>query len=196
MRPFLCQLKQALCVKEWKIVATLIDVLDTAVKIGLGASISAVATYWHSKYRDKADSAKEYEKRHRSLLEQVADQAEQLNHAYLKYWALIIEWVRYENNKKEWPEDRRSELEETKTELFTAFGSLTSAESKLLLVGENEAYLKLRELGEAVVQFRRTCYVDKKSLTEEEIDIKKSEIQKLREDLYQLLSSTYQANFT
>jgi predicted transcriptional regulator len=177
-------------------VATLIDVLDTAVKIGLGASISAVATYWHSKYRDKADSAKEYEKRHRSLLEQVADQAEQLNHAYLKYWALIIEWVRYENNKKEWPEDRRSELEETKTELFTAFGSLTSAESKLLLVGENEAYLKLRELGEAVVQFRRTCYVDKKSLTEEEIDIKKSEIQKLREDLYQLLSSTYQANFT
>ena len=176
--------------------ATLIDVLDTAVKIGLGASISAIATYWHSKYRDKADSAKEYEKRHRSLLEQVADQAEQLNHVYLKYWALVIEWVRYEKNKKEWPEDRRTDLEETKTELFASFGALTSAESKLLLVGEGDAYLKLRELGEAVVQFRRTCYVDNHSLTEEEIESKKVEIKKLREELYELLSRTYQTNHT
>ena len=175
---------------------TLIDVLDTAVKIGLGASISAIATYWHFKQRDKADSAKEYEKRHRSLLEQVAEQAEQLNHVYLKYWALVIEWVRYEKNGKDWPTDRRAELEETKTELFTSFGALTSAESKLLLVGEDEAYSKLRELGEAVVQFRRTCYVDKKSLTEEEIESKKVEIKKLREELYELLSSTYQTNFT
>ena len=176
--------------------ATLIDVLDTAVKIGLGASISAIATYWHSKHRDKAESAKEYEKRHRSLLEQVAEQAEQLNHVYLKYWALVVEWVRYTKNGKERPDGRRSELEETKVELFASFGSLTSAESKLLLVGENEAYSKLRELGEAVVQFRRSCHVDKLSLTEEDIEKKKKEIKRLREELYELLSSTYQTNFT
>ena len=64
------------------------------------------------------------------------------------------------------------------------------------MVGENEAYDKLRELGEAVVQFRRTCYVDKESLTEEEIEVKKNGIKKLREELYELLSSTYQTNFT
>ena len=175
---------------------TLIDVLDTAVKIGLGALISAVAAYWHFKQRDKAESAKEYEKRHRSLLEQVAEQAEQLNHVYLKYWALVIEWVRYEKSSKDWPSDRRDELEEIRIELFSSFGALTSAESKLLLIGENEAYSKLRELGEAVVQFRRTCYVDKKSLTEEEIEQQKAEIKNLREGLYELLSSTYQTNFT
>lgn len=176
--------------------ATLIDVLDTTVKIGLGALISAAATYLHSKHRDKAESAKEYERRHRSLLEQVAEQAELLNHVYLKYWALVIEWVRYERNGKEWPKERRLELDENKAELFASFGSLTSAESKLLLIGENEAYSKLRQLGEAVVQFRRTCYVDKKSLTEEEIEKKKMEIKKLREELYEILSNTYQTNFT
>lgn len=176
--------------------ATLIDVLDTAVKIGLGAAISALAAYWHSKHRDKAESAKEYEKRHRTLLEQVAEQTEQLNHVYLKYWALVVEWVRYEKNKKEWPKERREELEEIKVEFFAAFGSLTSAESKLLLIGENEAYSKMRELGEAVVQFRRSCHVDKKSLTEEEIEEKKNKIKKLREELYELLSNTYQTNFT
>jgi hypothetical protein len=63
-------------------------------------------------------------------------------------------------------------------------------------VGENEAYSKLRELGEAVVQFRRSCHVDKLSLTEEDIEKKKKEIKRLREELYELLSSTYQTNFT
>lgn len=175
---------------------TLIDVIDTAVKIGLGAAISAIATYWHSKHKNKADSAKEYEKRHRTLLEQVAEQSEQLNHVFLKYWALVVEWVRFEKNNKEWPSERRDELEEIKAEFFTAFGALTSAESKLLLIGENEAYTKMRELGEAVVQFRRSCYVDKKSLTEEYIEEKKNGIKKLREELYELLSDTYKTNFT
>lgn len=175
--------------------ATLIDVLDTSVKIGLGAGISAIATYWHAKQRYKAESAKEYEKRHRTLLEQVAEQIEQLNHVYLKYWALVVEWVRYRKNGNEWPKERRSELDATKAELFSTFSSITSAESKLLLVAENDAYLKLRELAEAIVRFRRTCYVDSDSLTEEEMDAKKVEIKKLREDLYDLLSSTYQTNF-
>ncbi|WP_337916385.1 hypothetical protein [Vibrio cholerae] len=175
---------------------TLVEVLDTAVKIGLGAVITAFATHWHTKQKDKSESAREYEKRHRTLLEQVAEQTEQLNHVYLKYWALVVEWVRFTKNGKDWPQPRRDELEEVKVELFSTFGSLTNAESKLLLVGENDAYNKLRELGEAVVQFRRSCYVDKSSLTEEEIEIKKLHIKQLREELYKLLSETYQTNFT
>ncbi|ART83028.1 hypothetical protein CBP31_10670 [Oceanisphaera profunda] len=174
---------------------TLIDVLDTAVKIGLGAVITAFATHWHSKQKGKSESIREYEKRHRTLLEQVAEQTEQLNHVYLKYWALVVEWIRFNKNGKEWPQSRKDELEEVKAELFSTFGSLTNAESKLLLVGEHEAYSKLRELGEAVVQFRRSCYVDKETLTEEEIEEKKIQIKKLREDLYKMLSETYQTNF-
>ena len=86
------------------------------------------------------------------------------------------------NNGKDLPPGHRGELEETKLELFASFGALTSEESKLFLVGENEAYSKLRELGEAVVEFGRTCYGDKKSLAEEEIELKKVEIKKLREE--------------
>jgi len=98
----------------WKEVhlTTLIDVLDTAVKIGLGAVIAAIATHWHSKQKNKSESAREYEKRHRTLLEQVAEQTEQLNHVYLKYWALVVEWVRFTKNGKEWSQSRRDELEE------------------------------------------------------------------------------------
>jgi hypothetical protein len=191
-----CGLFELLCEKKEYRVSSLIDVLDTAVKIGLGATISALATYWHSKYKSKSESAKEYEKRHRTLLEQVAVEVEQLNHVYLKYWALITESVRVELKNNKWPGERREELEQITAELFTAFGAITSAESKLLLIGENEAYSKLRELGESVVLFRRTCYVDKKGLTLAELDSKKMEIKLLREQLYAMLSGTYQTNFT
>jgi phosphopantetheine adenylyltransferase len=74
---------------------SLIDVLDTAVKIGLGALISGISTYWITRQKDKSDSVKEYERRHRTILEQVAEETEQVNHVYLKYWALVVEWLRY-----------------------------------------------------------------------------------------------------
>ena len=92
---------------------------------------------------------------------------------------MVVEWVRFTKSGKDWPQSRIQELEEVKVELFTTFGSLTNAESKLLLVGEDDAYNKLRELGEAVVQFRPSCYVDKTSLTESDIDEKKSHIKQL-----------------
>jgi hypothetical protein len=174
---------------------TLIDVLDTAVKIGLGALISGVATYWHGVRKDKAESAKEYEKRHRTLLEEIAGSVEQLNHVYLKYADLVIEGVRFRDRNKEWPEDRKGELDLVKAEFFSTFKELTSAESKLLLVGEREAYSKMKELGDTLVQFRRLCQVDNKDTTEQDVENKKEAIRTLREQLYGLLSSTYQSNF-
>lgn len=174
--------------------ATLIDVLDTAVKIGLGAAISGIAAYWHTKQKDRSDSAKEYEKRHRALLEQVAEQLEEANHAFLKYWAFVVEWVRYEKSGNEWP--RRKELDEVKSEVFRAFKSLTSGEAKLLLLNEKDAHEELRRFGEAVVSFRRTCYVDKEGLTEEEMNTKKEDIRKIRESLFSYLSESYQQTFT
>lgn len=174
---------------------TLIDVLDTSVKIGLGALISGLATYWHSKGRDKAESAKEYEKRHRTLLEEVAESVEHLNHVYLKYAALVIEGLRHRGKQHPWADERKSELDLVKGEFFSTFKELTSAESKLLLIGEKEAYLKMRELGEQLVQLRRHCHVDRENLTEQEIEKKKEVIRGLREQLYGQLSGTYQTNF-
>lgn len=175
---------------------SLIDVLDTAVKIGLGALISGISTYWITRQKDKSDSVKEYERRHRTILEQVAEETEQVNHVYLKYWALVVEWLRYTKEGNPWPEGRKEELEKTKTELFHAFKSLTSAEAKLLLVNEKEAYEALRAFGEAVVSFRRTHYMGHKAMSEDEIATDKNKIKQLREELFEIISDSYQTKFT
>ena len=175
---------------------TLIDVLDTAVKIGLGALISGVSTYWLTKQKEKSLSTKEYETRHRDILEKVTENVEVVNHAYLKYWALVVEWLRYKNNKNEWPANRQTELDKAKDELFHAFKSLTEAEAKLLLVNEKIAYKAIRDYAEEVIKFRRTYFIDNHEMTEDQINKNKGVIKEIREKFFEIVSESYQSNIT
>ena len=157
---------------------TWLEIIDTSVKIGLGATITAFATYWHSKLQYKAESAKEYEQRHRTLLEQVAEGVEELNHVYLKYASYILDWTKYSSNGDSWPKNRDEQFSEISNALFLAFRELTSAESKLLLIGENEAYKKIRELGTAISNFRRDFKIHDTSITEEVVQKEEKKLKK------------------
>ncbi|ANG62811.1 hypothetical protein A8C75_10155 [Marinobacterium aestuarii] len=175
---------------------TILDVVDTAVKIGIGALISGVSTYWVTKLKNSADAEKEYRQRYRSILEEVADNLESVNHVYLKYWALVVEWLRYKNGNNQWPETRKEELEKVKEELFHAFKAVTSAEAKLLLVGESRAYEALRAYAEKVIKFRRTFYCENMKMTEAEMETAKSEIKELRESFFRQVSDSYKHRIT
>lgn len=126
-RSYLAPFMWVLCVKRKLLVTTLLEVLDTAIKIGLGATITALATYWHSKIKYKADSAKEYEQRHRTLLEQVAEGVEELNHVYLKYAAYVLDWIKFRDRGVEWHSNRDEQFHEICSELFSAFRALNAS---------------------------------------------------------------------
>lgn len=175
---------------------TWIEVVDTAVKIGLGAIITGFAAYIHAKQSRQADSIKEYESRHRSLLEEVASQVEKVNHIYLKYWALKVEYIRLRTSGQEQSEKRIKDTEQVSEELFSAFGELTNAESKLLLVNEANGYERLRELGEKIVKFRRMNLAARPEVDEDEMIKLRDEIREKRNELYEILSSSYKKNFT
>lgn len=70
----------------------LLSIVDTAVKIGLGALISGVATYWVTKLNHENDIAKTKIKRQRELLEDIAGQTEEFSNAVLKYWVGRPRW--------------------------------------------------------------------------------------------------------
>jgi len=170
---------------------TMVDVLDTAVKIGLGALISGVVTYWHARQKENAETLNRLNSKRQELLEKAASQVEQVNHVYLKYWALVIESTRYDLSGTEWPKKRILELDEVKDELFQSFKYFTDAESKILLINEPEIYDLMRGYGELVVKFRRGVYVGKLGLTEVQINSEKSEIKLAREKLFSSLSKAY-----
>ena len=177
---------------------TLIEVLDTAVKIGLGAGISAVAAYWHGRQKAKTESAKSLNilPYYKSKIIANIITNETVNHAYLKYWALAVEFVRVRSRDESWPEERKQKMDVVKEELFTAFSEITSAESKLLLVNETEAYEKIRELGDTIVKFLRMNLEARENLNEQEMLEIRDRIRGIRNELYQILSGSYQTNFT
>lgn len=170
---------------------TMVDVLDTAVKIGLGAMISGVVTFWHTRQKERGESLSRLNSKRQELLEKAASQVEQVNHVYLKYWALVVEATRYDLSGTEWPQKRVQELDETKDELFQSFKYFTDAESKILLINEPEIYDLMRGYGELVVKFRRGIYVGKPGLDECQISLEKSEIKVAREKLFRSLSKAY-----
>ena len=170
---------------------TYLDVIDTAVKVGLGALISGVSTYWMAKSKNRDDLKRERLIRHHGLLEKSAEQIENFSHVAIRYWALIIEWVRVRDQKLEFYPHRNEELTKTKVEFFDAFSDLTSAESKLLLLGHAEAQKNLRTYGDLAKRMRRHAYVGNQSLTETEMEGYRSQLLDARETLFKELSQIY-----
>lgn len=168
-----------------------LGILDTAVKIGLGALISGVATYRVSKLNHDNDLLKSKLVRERQLLEEIAGQVEEFSNAVLKYWAYMIEHVRYVTNKTKAPEDLESRIENAAKEIFDAFSKLSSAEGKLILLRAEDSQQLLREYGEFVKCFRRSAWPGNKLLKESDLDDYRNEILAKRKDLYKSLRDAY-----
>lgn len=168
-----------------------LEILDTAVKVGIGALISGISTYLITKLQQKGDLEKERKERLSLLLQQVAEQIEETNHIYLKYWAVTSDAIRYVKAGEVISERKEKEREEIKSELFHTFKELTNAEAKLMLIGENNAAYLLREYGNLITDFRKTVVVAENPLSDSEIETKKDEIYSKRKLLFTELSEIY-----
>jgi len=170
---------------------TIIEVIDTAVKVGLGALISGFSAFWISKNRFSHELKSERYRRHMDLLEQSAEQVEECSHVVLRYWALMTELVRNQNSNSKMQSHRYEELQKVKDELFLIFKNLTSAEAKLLLLGLGDAQKMLRNYGEVAVRFRREAHEGADGLTEEKMNSHREEVLDARRKFFSTLSYEY-----
>lgn len=168
-----------------------IEIIDTSIKVALGALIAGVSGYWLSGMRIKQNRQQQKLDHQRDLIEGIAQQAEQVHHIFMKYFELIQEYMNATKNRYDWPQSRRSELYLVLDELVQSFNELTAAESKLLLLNEKPLYKSLRKFRSKVVFFRRHFYIDKKDLSHQEAQDIKREVSKLREQFFDALSDRY-----
>ncbi|WP_198329480.1 hypothetical protein [Psychrobacter cibarius] len=132
---------------------TWIEVVDSAVKIGLGALIAGVIAFLLSstQHRNELKKAKiecEFE-----MLKEVAEKVENFNSITLNYWAFATDWRRRLVLDSSLP--KSNGLLDAQNKLFDSFSELTKAESLLLLFGYSNAQIKLREYGETVISFKK-----------------------------------------
>ncbi len=169
----------------------IIDLLDTTIKIALGALITGFSGYWLSGMRSTQNRKQQKIEHQRDLMEGIAQQAEQVHHVFMKYFELIQEYMNATQNRYDWSESRRSELYLVVDELVQSFNELSAAESKLLLLDEKPLYKSLRKFRSKVIFFRRHFYIDKKDLNDKEAQDIKKEVSKLREQFFDALSDRY-----
>ena len=171
---------------------TLIDVLDSAVKIGLGAAISGLATYATMSAKTKQDILLDTLRKRREILEGVAEQTEYFTNAILRYWAAMVELARNRELKQKSTNLVLDKIEIAATDIVDGAKYLSGAEAKLLLLGYEESQNLLRDYGEFCIAFRRSIWPEKEELYSGEIEQKKSEILDKRKLFFDSLRDAYE----
>lgn len=175
---------------------TTIEVIDTAVKIGLGALISGAAAYLIARLNHNREMEKSQAIRRREMLEGIAEQIETFTHAVLKYWALTGERAIYERDDHPMPEDRQLEWKEAYSSIPGMFKEITSAEAKLLLLGEEESQKLLRDYGNYISQFKAATFAAGQKLSNSVMQDHRANILNKRAALFQSLSAIYKRQRT
>ena len=171
--------------------ASWLDIADTAIKIGLGALISGIATYSVTRLNHAHEVSKDYRAQARQLLEQVATQAEEASHCAMRYWSQITDWTRKRDNGVSIPEDYTASVKQTRKELYEAFRGLSSAEAQLLLLGETKAQELLRALGEQIGELYSRTHVGPHETPLAEVENWRLLILEERERFFNEISAAY-----
>lgn len=154
----------------------------------LGALISGIVAFFFNSDNHRGSTAKEQAARRLALFEEVALHIGSMQHIFQKYRALVAESFRH---MEAWPKTRRDELDKTREELAIAFRDLSMAESKLLLLGETNLQKILKIYVAKIAHFRKTYYLNKQGVTEEELNEVKKDVSTVKDKLFELLSKKY-----
>lgn len=141
------------------------DVLDTAVKIGLGAAISGISTYVVAVSNHNREVQKAKLKLRQEMLEEIAEKVELFTNSALKYYADMIEYARTTDKTSELPEEFDQRQKAGRKDLHSSYKELSSAEAKLLLLGYSKCQELVRDYGESLTKFCRRRWT---AVTEEE----------------------------
>lgn len=169
----------------------IIDVIDTAVKIGLGALISGVATYYVTVLNHNKETEKDFDRRKKEIIEAIAEDVETFSNAALVYWAYLVEFTRYKESEEKIPRGLKDKVLNAGNRIFQDTAKLTSAESKLLLLGFDGCELAVRDYADFVKKLRRTAWEEESSLTTAQVESFREELKNKRRCFYEELKTVY-----
>lgn len=166
---------------------TLLEILDTSIKIGLGALITGVIAYFNQKANISASMIKDNLQFNRNLLTSISADIEEINHLILKMWSI------FEFEAKKTPVDQTKILERLdplRKSLFNDFRLLSKNEGLLLLHGYTEQQEKLRFYGELLGKFNSYTLFKSDSVDIQKTSEYRIKILAARKELYQSLNKS------
>lgn len=176
-----------------------IDIIDTAVKIGLGALISGVSSYSIVKLRQTNDSKKEVQKRKLDIIEDAVARIEDYFSGLTEFLSAIEGVHKTQPNISKLDPDNTTD---TKAWSFLYEYDVTYCDSRnqrayaisiLRLIGLSKVIESLRDLDEIDHEVRDRVMFKKEIPTKEIISAWQRKIIKIKEGFYSEISRNYTA---
>ncbi|MBC3810205.1 hypothetical protein [Undibacterium aquatile] len=142
---------------------TLLEILDSVVKIGLGAAITAFATYKSNKLNHLNDRNKDIRAHKIKTLELIADRCDAYFVAYRKLHNRL-EGIRKRMDTADevsLNEAQQKTIKECDTELNSTFDAASSARARLRLLQAIDAEAILGEIGAGIAEYRNKVMFEK-----------------------------------
>ena len=161
-----------------------IEVIDTAVKIGLGAVITGVASYFIAKSNQKHEVDREHLRRARDTLETVSEELEKVHKYSVELYAAASVFLNKPPGTHPPPQDDESLV----TQAIDTARILHRLESRLLLLGLKGAESVMRDYLGAMRAFQKIAHAPQPG-SHQKLDKHSDHVGNLRAKLYELQTS-------
>lgn len=170
-----------------------IDIVDTSVKIGLGALIAGVFGYSKAKLDHEADRRARYSERRRNHLEQIFELLSKVESAYRIHKWKFESYLFYLNEgKSNKLEEELNFFREAEDRLALELDNFGLASSRLLLIGDNNSDELLWKYHQQVSDWKKYSVFDSSKFTDENKNKLIDSIRATRENLFASLAQSYQ----
>lgn len=169
-----------------------IELIDTSVKIGLGALIAAISTYLITRFNHRAEARKDFFKRYIRTIEEISVAAEDY---YQKWFRMATAVKGVSRGKTEKGVDPTSEswsfIRERDKELIEARNNKMTALARLRLLNIIEVAELIECTGDIEKELRDVVVFERKVPSIEFVKPIEEKMKNNRADFYRLLSSYY-----
>lgn len=172
--------------------ASLVEILDSAVKIGLGALISGVFTWKVTKSTLQAQDARDRRAQRTADFEKVVSAVEAAQHATTQFVDALGDWA--VNRGEGAARQVEGPLNASKRALEGALVGLGSAHTRLILLGEPDGANALNDYRDAVDAFYREVWNRKDEVTDPELGAAHEALLEPRAALLETLGEAYRAH--
>ncbi len=170
-----------------------IEVIDSAIKIGLGASIGGVVSLITLRIAHRNERDKEFRAHRIKTFEGVASHVDEFFNPHLRLLSKIA-WHVDENGGEQlaMTEQMDESIRKPDQDLLTASDGVRVVASRLRLLGAKKCVEDLRMAADLIMKLRNTCAFNRTFPSAAEIDAHRQEIAVLSERAQEWMHSLYE----
>ena len=161
---------------------TWMDIVNTAMKIGLGALIAGTVSLFSLRMSHRNEREKEFRAHRIKTIENVAGYVDEFFNAHLRLISKIA-WYADQNDGRKTPVTEEMEMTIRKPDenLLEASDQLRVAVTRLRLLGARECVYDLKHAANLVMNFRNACAFSRELPIAADIEVHRQEVDQYKE---------------